>query len=251
MAAKRFKSEGPVDYPAYRFGYCEWLQLDADEDPGTAYKAGFLPFSAEPGDPRHLFYMARSLRVDLAELHFDKKRRHDQRAWRAFELRRRLVDKTAFREEWGPHAFEAAENWMVTRFGEAYLSPERLDYVLRKPWLTDVLEWTHGDQLAAFALIARGSWGAHYWFVFYHNGDSGPHPPGHGYLVDFLEWAREEGLSHAYLGTAYGQKSLYKSRGIAGVEFWDGNGWCADKDRLRLLQEQDQPSGAFSSDTSA
>lgn len=239
MAIHRFKSEGPVDYGQYRFGYCEWLELGRNDPLSRAYEHGFLPYSAESGDPRDRFYMARSLRIDLEQFSISKERRYDHRAWLAFSPGRRHVSKAEFMTGPGIRALEQARTWMSNRFGKAFLDPDRLRYILGKPFLQDILTWHLGKDLVAFALVVRGRWGAHYWYVFYRNGVAETSPPGHGYLVDFLEWAREESLPRAYLGTAYGSKSLYKSRGLGGVEFWDGNAWCADKGRLKRLQESD------------
>ncbi len=239
MPVKRFRSEGPVLYGRYQFGYCEWVELDALNELGAVYAGGYLPYSAAPADPRHLFYMARSLRVDLAGFAMDKKRRYDHRVWEAFGLRRVAYPKAEFLGTHGGCVHDRAQEWMEARFGQAFLSGPRLAYILAKPFLTDVLAWFGGDALTAFALVVRGEWGAHYWYVFYRNGAPREQPPGHGYLIDFLQWARAAGLPHAYLGTAYGRKSCYKSRGLAGIEFWDGNRWDADKARLAALQAAD------------
>jgi hypothetical protein len=240
MGVRKFISEGPMHYGQYRFGYCLWMELEAADAVEPAYSGGFLPFSAEPHDPRHLFYMARSIRISLPELGVDKKRRYDHRSWLAFGFKRDLMAKSEFLARFGPRALTSAFTWMQNRFGEAYLKPERLHYILDKPYLREVMTWTLDGQLNAFALIVSGPWGAHYWYVFYQNDPDRQSAPGHGYLLDFLDWARDENLPHAYLGTGYGIKSRYKTRGLAGVEWWDGNHWSRDKDRLVRSQEADE-----------
>jgi hypothetical protein len=232
-----------MHYGQYRFGYCLWMELTEPESLKEAYSSGFLPFSAEPGDPRHLFYMARSIRISLPDFQIDKKRRYDHRHWEAFTLKRSLMTKDDFLAKFGQKALTAAFTWMKNRFGEAYLKPERLHYILEKPFLRDVIVWTREQHLTAFALIVRGDWGAHYWYVFYENDPDRQTPPGHGYLVDFLEWARSEHLPHAYVGTGYGGKSRYKTRGLSGIEWWDGNVWNGDKDKLARFQEADDATG--------
>lgn len=236
MPSQRFITEGPVDYPRYRFGYCHWLALSPNESLAEAYEGGFLPYSGQPADPRLLFYMARSLRVDLAQLAVSKKRRYEQRTWESAGSRREVLAKTEFMERYGPAALRSAQTWMAARFGEPYLSADRLDYILGRPYLREVMVWTIGETLKAFALLVRGDWGVHYWFAFYRPGES---LAGHGYLLDFLLWARAEGLPMAYLGTAYGLKSRYKWRGLAGIRFWSGDGWKSDREELARLQEAD------------
>lgn len=245
MPARKFRSEGPILYDRYQFGYCEWAELDEageTEGLGGFYGDGYLPYSANPQDPRHLFYMARSLRVPLDRLAMDKKRRYNHREWENHGLQRKLFSKSEFVEQFGDRTADLAQSWMKARFGKAYLGTERYAHIFAKPFLKDVLTWTKNGQLVAFALIVRGGWGAHYWYVFYQNGEAGILPPGHGYLADFLLWARGERLPYAYLGTTYGNGSRYKSRGINAVEFWDGSGWNSDRTELgRLRQADDTP----------
>lgn len=240
MESRTYKSEGPIHYGRYQFGYCEWMELSGTDSPEEPYTRGFLPYSADPGQSSHLFYMARSLRVDLSRFRLDKKRRYDHRSWAAWELKRTSMKKAEFLKIHGPIALIKAHRWMENRFGDAYLKEERLRYILGKPFLDDMLLWTAKGEIMAFALIVKGCWGAHYWYVFYLNDPGVPAPPGHGYLVDFIDWCRECGLSHAYLGTVYGRKSLYKSRGIEGIEFWNGNHWDSDRERLSMLQDIDE-----------
>jgi len=240
---KKFRSEGPISYANYQFAYCDWIHLEDSKELKTVYGDGFLPFSGDPKDPRHLFYMARSLRVNLEHFSVDKKRRYDHREWTDFGLIRSIQKKEAFMALHGESAIEKAQKWMHPRFGEKALSPDRLAYILAKPYLSHILTWSRKDRLTAFALIVRGDWGAHYWYVFYENGGGEKSAPGHGYLADFLEWARSEELPHAYIGTAYGLKSRYKSRGLKGIEFWDGNSWNTGKEKLKQRQEADELRG--------
>lgn len=237
---RRFQSEGPVSYEQYQFGYCQWLEREPGDALGPIYAAGYLPFSANPeGPPLDRFYMARSLRVRLPAFQIRKDRRYDHRQWEAHALTRRCCSREAFMESCSGEARSLARKWMEARFGEAYLDARRLEQILAGPPLSDVLYWKKEDRLVAFSLLVREDDLVHYWYLFYKNGGETRTPPGHGYLVDFLYWARENSLEQAYLGTAYGLKSRYKSRGISGIEFWDGNRWDNDRVRLHRLQEED------------
>lgn len=240
MPSRKFRLESSISYADFQFGYTNWLEIDTSQDLVDAYPYGYLPFSGEISDPRHLFYMARSLRVNLSQFKVDKSRRYDHREWLNFDLRREFLSKDEMVEEFGKESLlELAAIWMAPRFGKRALPLDRLAYILDKPFVQDFLIWKRGSELEAFALIVQGIWGAHYYYVFYRNGDGIHAAPGHGYLMDFLKWASDEGHDHAYLGTYYGKKSQYKSRGISGVEFWDGNGWNPDKREMARLLERD------------
>ena len=245
MPSRKFRADSPILYNRYDCRHGEWLEAASGDDLGEAYQGGFLPYSASSGKDSDLFYMGRSLRVDLGRMKMDKKRRYSHRLWQRFGLARTLLSREAFLERYEAQALVWARDWMASRFGQPYLDESRLEALFAKSFLRDVLTWSGNGHLQAFALIVHGGWGAHYWFSFYRNGSVGDYPPGHGYMGDFLEWARMEGLPHAYLGTAYGEKSRYKSRGLQGIEFWDGLGWNSDREVLSRLRREDdaEPDG--------
>ena len=239
MPARIFTSEGPGLYGRFLKGPQRWAELTEESDLRETYAGGYLPYSGDTSDPRHLFYNARSLRVDLNHLSLSKSRRYDHRLWLAFGLTRRLLAREDFLEGRRAELTELAYQWMEPRFGAQSLARERFAYILGKPFLKEVLTWWDKDQLAAFALLVHGDWGAHYWYVFYRNGPGLETAPGHGYLVDFLYWAKERHLPHAYLGTTYGSRSRYKSRGIGGIRFWDGERWNPCKQTLEQFWVSD------------
>lgn len=241
MPARKFIAEGPNLYGKYLRGPINWAELTSDGDLGDIYAGGYLPYSGDTTDPRHLFYMSRSLRVDLAGFSLEKKRRYDHRSWQCHGLRNELMPKEAFMNEFGHVMSDLAYKWMEPRFGDDALARDRFAYILSKDFLNRILIWKEDGELVAFALIVWGNWGAHYWYVFYKNGTGSKHAPGHGYLVDFVQLAKSHGLPFAYLGTSYGKKSRYKSRGIRGTCFWDDTAWINQRDQLtRLLTEDDQ-----------
>jgi hypothetical protein len=239
MPSRKFIAPGPRLYGKFLCGECQWSELTSEGDLGSIYGGGYLPYSGDTADPRHLFYMARSLRVELDRFSLDKKRRYDHRKWQDFGMERILLPKESFLQRHGHEMLDLAYRWMEPRFGDAALARPRFAYIIGKPFQENVMAWYRDGVLSAFALIVMGDWGAHYWYVFYANGSGERSPSGHGYLVDFLDWAAETGLPHAYLGTTYGNKSRYKSRGIRGVSFWNDSEWCSDRDALASLRDQD------------
>ena len=220
-----FIAERPVLYNRYRLGPGPWIVCEDANTLGPVYGHGLLPLSREHPPPWR-FFEARSLRVEIASWQPHKKRRHQQRAWEAFGLHRSALPREAFLQRY-PDAAEQALSWMGARFGTPYLEPHRLGFLLHHPLVTTVLAWSLGNRLVAFALLVDGDWGAHYWFVFYEEGPASP--PGHGYLMDFLAWTRGQDLPCAYLGSVYGQQSLYKWRGLEGAAFWTGCKWSSDR----------------------
>ena len=236
-----FTTEGPVDYASYAFGYRLWLQLEEGEAAGEAYERGYLPWSDDPEGPQRLFYGARSLRVPIGELKLSKGRRYDYRQWQEHGLKRERLGKQEFLERLGEKKIQRlARQWMKHRYAEPYLSEQRLRFLLASPLFTTVLLWSRQkEDPAAFAFLVEANNLLHYWFVFYSAKERESGVNGSGFLTDFVHFAREEGFSHAYLGTGYGRKSRYKWRGIRPVEFWDGDHWSRDREELNRRQENE------------
>jgi hypothetical protein len=236
-----FKTEGPVDYGSYSFSYRLWLQLEGGEAAEEAYARGYLPWSADPEAPQRLFYGARSLRVPIGELKLSKGRRYEYRQWQEQRLKRERLCKQEFLERLGEkQVLRLARKWMKHRYAEPYLSEERLRFLLASPLFTTVLLWSREKKgPAAFAFLVEAENLLHYWFVFYSAKESDTSVNGSGFLTDFVHFAREAGVTHAYLGTGYGRKSRYKWRGIRPVEFWDGEDWSRDREDLGRRQEND------------
>jgi hypothetical protein len=236
-----YTTEGPVDYGSYCFSYRLWLQLEEGDAPEEAYERGYLPWSADADGPHSLFYCARSLRVPVGELKLSKSRRYDHRRWQEHGLRRERLPKTAFLDRIGEkQVVRLARKWMKHRYEEPYLSEARLRYLLDSPLFSGALLWTRSDgKPTAFAFLVEGENLLHYWFVFYSAKESDAAVNGSGFLTDFVHFAREAGVKHAYLGTGYGQKSRYKWRGIRPVEFLDGGEWSRDREELARRQAND------------
>ena len=236
---RTFSSEYAVDYANYRFAYGNFCELETGDELDPVYASGYLPYSADPTEARPLFYMARSLRLSLRDLQWSKKRRYLQRQTPMQNYQRKVYNRAELLDCCDPSWIQLVTEWMVTRFGSAYLSEQRLHYILSQPHANTLLAWEDRGQPVAWALACRGQRIAHYWFCFYDSTISDANSLGKWLLGDFLIWAQAEGLETAYLGTGYKFKSTYKTHGLRPCEFWDGSQWINDPDRLRSLQERD------------
>ena len=57
-------------------------------------------------------------------------------------------------------------------------------------------------------------------------------------MQETLERAKKEGKDYVYLGTAYGEKGLYKTS-FAGLEYFNGTLWRDNPEDLRALCKKD------------
>ena len=64
-------------------------------------------------------------------------------------------------------------------------------------------------------------------------------------MFNVILWASKNDLKYVYLGTCYGEKSLYKVRDFKGLSFFDGNQWNND---MKLLKQKCKSDQNFSTD---
>lgn len=236
-----FFCEGPVDYSCHHFSYRPMLELEPDDALSDIYARGFLPYSGDPDDERHLFYLARSLRWPLNELTFDKKHRYDFRRFETlapdFEVFPKAIALERLPERW----WETVEQWLIARFGARHLSRRRLDYILRKPFCSHIaLASIAGDPFAC-VLLVDGVDCLHYWYAFFDIQRFNERSPGKWLMARTALWAGEKGFTHLYVGTGYGAAAAYKTRGVGGAQFFNGSDWSGDHSELRRRQAGDVP----------
>ncbi len=66
------------------------------------------------------------------------------------------------------------------------------------------------------------------------------HSLGKWMMWKVMTWAKEQSLLYVYLGTCYGNKSLYKVRDHKGLSFFDGHTWNQDMSLLKHWCKTDE-----------
>lgn len=236
---KIFFSEYRQEYETYTFGYTVYAHREDFAETEAIYSYGFLPYSDDLRLPPHIFYKARSLRIDLEAFSNTSENRRVNRK----------VDPLVHRIEMSKREVFDASNadfrafclkFADARFSSDNFSPERLDYILHPDWCTHIFSFLdEGKQPLGYVLAQVTDQSFHYWFSFYDLDKGGEVPLGKWMMWRLIHWARRWGKSHIYLGTCYGAGSLYKVRDFKGVEFHDGNSWCADIEVLKEHAKSD------------
>ncbi|HEU4751773.1 MAG TPA: GNAT family N-acetyltransferase, partial [Armatimonadota bacterium] len=129
------------------------------------------------------------------------------------------------------------------RFSGGTMSAERLAYLLERETLTHILTFRSGEMPLAYVFTAIEAPLLHYWFAFYDTRYRVSHSLGKWIMWRTLRWARESGLRHVYLGTCYGERSLYKVRDHRGIEWFTGVEWSRDLETLKRLCRLDAEPG--------
>lgn len=239
---KIFRSESLVDYSSYTFNYAVYCLKEKREELPEIYDLGFLPYSNDTALNREVYYLARSLRVKLDEFRDSSENRRVNRKIEEIDPSFEVlpIDRFDVRD---PRFVKFCKEFADQRFSEP-LSDERLAYILKSDSISHVFRFkAQGKEVGYVISIIEGGT-LHYWFAFF-SLDHQAYSLGKWMMYSVIRWAAEEGLAHVYLGTCYGEKSLYKVRDFKGLYFYDGNAWNGD---MKLLKQKCKSDAVFLKD---
>ncbi|MGA9271195.1 MAG: GNAT family N-acetyltransferase [Lutimonas sp.] len=239
---KIFRSESLVDYSTYTFNYALYCLKESKSELPDIYDMGFLPYSNNPDLQEEIYYLARSLRVNLSEFKESSENRR---------VSKKIVEMNPDFEVLPIGNFDVNEARFVSfcmefaeqRFSES-ISEERLKYILNNPSISHIFRFTLNADEAGYVVAIVENGALHYWFAFF-SLDYQTYSLGKWMMFSVIKWAAENGLNHVYLGTCYGEKSLYKVRDFKGLSFFDGNQWNKD---MKLLKQKCKSDKTFSGD---
>lgn len=239
---KIFRSESLVDYSTYTFNYAIYCLKESKSELPDLYDMGFLPYSNNPDLEEEIYYLARSLRVDLVDFRESSENRR---------VGKKILEMHPDFEVVPIEKFDVNEAAFVSfcmdfaeqRFSES-ISEKRLNYILNNPSISHVFKFTLNDVEVGYVIAIIENGALHYWFAFFAL-DYQVYSLGKWMMFSVIEWAAKNNLKHVYLGTCYGEKSLYKVRDFKGLRFFDGNQW---NDDMKLLKQKCKADKAFIGD---
>lgn len=236
-----FFQEHQFEYQQYAFGYRVFVEREPDDDLHALYAQGFLPYSGDPGDPRDIFYMARSGRIALKDFSFRKKRRYEQRNGDHYRISvQGLTIENLLKEFPSDQLFDVTEDWMTLRFGQPYLSRDRIRYILNKDFLNRAFVFSYQDDPCAIVLACDFFPSLHYWYAFYDPQRIPDISLGAWCMGKIITHCRDSRYESVYLGTLYGTSSYYKLKGIHGSQFWTGSHWSTEMQDLKARLAEDE-----------
>lgn len=229
---KIFRSESFVDYSTYTFNYALYCVKESQEELPEIYGKGFLPYSNDTDLQYETYYLARSLRVDLSKFKETSENRRVLKKIAVQNPEYKVISAGEFdldNQEFQDFCLDFAQK----RFSEP-LSKERLQYILKTKSISHVFEFSLQGKKAGYVIAVIEQDILHYWFAFY-DLENPEFSLGKYMMFSVINWSLKNGLHHVYLGTVYGDKSLYKVRDFKGLEFFDGNKWRTD---MKLLKNK-------------
>lgn len=239
---KVFRSESLVDYKTYTFNYATYCVQEANGEIPEIYDLGFLPYSNDTTIQSETYYLARSLRVNLSDFKRSSENRRVAKKIAELNISFKVIDARDFDFQ-NKEFRQFCLNFAQQRFSES-LSPERLDYILNRKSISKVFVFDIDDEKVGYVIAIDHGNTLHYWFAFF----SLNYPSyglGKWMMCSVIEWCQHNNFSYTYLGTCYGEKSLYKVRDFKGLSFYDGNSWNSD---IKHLKEKCKTDSQFLKD---
>ena len=235
---KIFFSENQPDYSTYTFNYAIYCVKEQQNELPAIYAKGFLPYTGNTAIEGDIFYLARSLRVELDNFSDSSENRRVNRKVEPLNIKVKVQSKSEMDLTYSSF-LNFCMNYAAERFSGNAMTAERLSYVLSKETGSHILTFHSEGQIFGYVLAAIEGDTLHYWFSFFDQQYLKTHALGKWMMWKTIAWAKEQGLSYVYLGTCYGKHSLYKVRDHKGLTFFDGTNWNNDTNLLKHLCKTD------------
>lgn len=232
-------SEHQTDYSSYTFSYAVYCVKESQEELPEIYTKGFLPYTGDTDWKEDVFYLARSLRVNLAEFKTLSENRRIDRKMEPLQAGMLVQPKLEFDTN-NPEFITFCTNYAEERFAGGNMDASRLQYVLSRQLISHIFTFRNTEQILGYVFAIVEDNTLHYWFSFYETEYMRSHSLGKWMMWKVIDWAKEQGLAYVYIGTCYREKSLYKVRDHKGAEFFDGLQWNTDTSLLKELCRTDE-----------
>ena len=236
-----FFSEYQTDYSSYTFSYAVYCLLESREELPFVYAQGFLPYTGDTSLQQNIFYLARSLRINLSEFKSTSENRRVDRKMEPLGVQMQVIPIADF-DTTSADFIQFCTSFAEERFAGGTMNASRLQYILDRKLITHIFSFKDAQKPYGYVLAVITDQSLHYWFSFYDTDYMRSHSLGKWMMWRVIEWSQAQGLEHTYIGTCYREKSLYKVRDHKGTEFFDGTGWNHDTNFLKALCKADETS---------
>lgn len=234
---KIFYSESKPDYSSYTFNYGIYCLQENDDELSQILDQGFLPYSGNPNLDANIFYLARSLRINCSLYKETSENRRVSRKLESEQIEMRILKKKDFSKDQSFDHF--CQSYANVRM-EGKMPAKRFDYVYQKSTCSHLILFESNKGPVGYVLAAINEEVVQYWFSFFDLELMKSFPIGKWMMWKVIDWAAQNGRKYVYLGTCYGDKSLYKARDFKGLEFFDGFKWNRD---VAILKEKCKADG--------
>lgn len=234
---KIFRSESFVDYSTYTFNYATYCIKENTSEIPEIYAKGFLPYSNDIDLKHETYYLARSLRVDIESFTTSSENRRVAKKIAVVNPTFKITPISEF--DILEKSFQTfCLDYGKQRFSEG-LNAERLNYILKSKSISHIIEFVIDNKKVGYVITIIENGTLHYWFSFF-DLEYQNYSLGKFMMYSVIHWASENNFKYVYLGTCYGEKSLYKVRDFKGLQYFDGNQWNSDNKLLKVKCKSDK-----------
>lgn len=226
-----FEEHDAVAYSEYKFPYCVYAIKEQKDAYSSIYEKGFLPYTNNLAIDDEIYYLARSIRIDLQTSLFNSKQKN-------------ILNK--FAKQFDPNSLsfcleniaelaqkEAFRTWCIENAKDGFLSSERLDYILSRPYLQQILTITYHEKvLAQLFVVSEAKSFVHVWYSFYDLSVT-LNDFGKWILLQAIRWSQQQGYAYFYIGTCYSKSALYKLSLSPFTTYYNGNAWNENVSELK------------------
>lgn len=226
-------SESSIDYNNYKFGYSVNLILNDNDSIENVYSQGFLPYTGDIKNKDEIYYLARSIRVNLNDYErLSENNRIVKNAKKKYNIKFESIDKSKF--IYNDKFYKFCIDFSKKRFINKPLNKERLSLIIDRKNHNKTYIFSIKNKIIGYVLAYETNNIIHYWFSFYDTKYLNEFPLGKFMMEHLVYHAKKLNKKYIFLGTCYGEKALYKVRDFKGIEFYDGNKWIKN---IRLLKD--------------
>lgn len=208
--------------------YLSWKEENiadfSPENVSAMYGRGFVFTRLGKG----VMQQTRSCRIDLSKFELSSENRRILKKTADISLEAAALPLAAYDFRLG----KLAKDFYEAKFGPGVMSAQKV-----KEMLTDPAKSNFNCLLryggSGYAICYKNDSLIHYSYPFYDLGAS-PKDMGLGMMLRAIQYARESGLKHAYLGSLQRPGDTYKLQ-FSGLEWFDGGAWQADLAPLKEI----------------
>lgn len=230
---KLFFSEFKPNYSKYHFPYQVWLLKEDGDKVEEIYERGFLPIRSIP----NVYYLARSLRVDLLKFKLSSENRRILRKSADFESD--LLPLSEF--NYTPQIQKFCKDYMIKKFGRLSIAAAGIRSIFKGGIYNYLFVWKErkSQKEIGYAVCFISSFLTHYAHAFY-DLEYFQRSLGARMILEAVMWSKESNKKYIYLGTCYEKNALYKTE-FKGIEFFNGFRWSENLEELKeLLKDADR-----------
>ena len=163
---RKILKEDRVDYKNYRFGYTVNIILEESESIEEAFNNGFLPYTGDLDNDKEVYYLARSIRINLKEY---ERLSENKRVIKKIKLSH-SIDVDEFNKEDFSHNnkfLNFSLKYSSERFSNEPLSNKRLQLIIKRNNYNKIFIFKSDENEVGYVLTYSNSNIIHYWFAFY------------------------------------------------------------------------------------